>query len=130
MVKLLHNSIIGLTTAGTRVFVQAYQQALSNAKRGGAAQAAGGAAISAIRGKMQVDEAKQILNLEDENDLDETKVEKKFKNMYDLNSPDAGGSFCLQSKIYRAKEALFKDMNVGSNSEEKEDRQMKKKKKK
>ena len=109
--KVIAQLIIGLTTAGTRVFVQAYQQALSNAKRGGAAQAAGGAAISAIRGKMQADEAKQILNLEDVSELDEKKGEK-FKRMYDLNSPDAGGSFYLQSKIYRAKEALFKDMNI------------------
>ena len=67
--------------------MQAYQQALSNAKRGGAAQAAGGAAISAIRGKMQADEAKQILNFEDVSELDEKKVEEKFKRMYDLNSP-------------------------------------------
>ena len=110
--KVIAQMIIGLTTAGTRVFVAAYQQALSNAKRGGAAGAAGGAAINALRGKMQVDEAKQILNLEDVSKLDEKTIEETFKKMYDLNSPDTGGSFYLQSKIYRAKEALFKDMNI------------------
>lgn len=110
--KIIAQIIIGLTSAGTRVFVAAYQQALSNAKRGGAAGAAAGGALNAIRGKMQVGEAKSILNLEDENNIDEKVVEEKFKKMYDINSPDLGGSFYLQSKIFRAKEALFKDLNV------------------
>ena len=110
--KILAQLIIGLTSAGTRVFVAAYQQALSNAKRGGAAGAAAGGAINAMRGKMQVGEAKSILNLEDEDNIDEKIVEERFKKMYDINSPDTGGSFYLQSKIFRAKEALFKDMKI------------------
>ena len=110
--KIIAQIIIGLTSAGTRVFVAAYQQALSNAKRGGAAGAAAGGVVNAIRGKMQAGEAKSILNLEDEDNIDEKIVEERFKKLYDINSPDVGGSFYLQSKIFRAKEALFKDMNI------------------
>ena len=110
--KILAQLIIGLTSAGSRVFVAAYQQALSNAKRGGGTAAAGGAAINAMRGKMQSGEAKEILNLQDLKEIDEIIVEEKFKKMYDLNSPDSGGSFYLQSKIFRAKEALFRDMKL------------------
>jgi mitochondrial import inner membrane translocase subunit TIM16 len=110
--KILAQLIIGLTSAGSRVFVAAYQQALSNAKRGGGTAAAGGAAINAMRGKMQSGEAKEILNLQDLKEIDEIIVEEKFKKMYELNSPDSGGSFYLQSKIFRAKEALFRDMKL------------------
>ena len=110
--KILAQLIIGLTSAGSRVFVAAYQQALSNAKRGGGTAAAGGAAINALRGKMQSGEAKEILNLQDLKEIDEIIVEEKFKKMYELNSPDSGGSFYLQSKIFRAKEALFRDMKL------------------
>ena len=58
---------------------------------------------------MQTDEALKILNIESEN-LSHDVVTTNFKKYYDLNDPSKGGSFYLQSKIYRAKEALENDL--------------------
>ena len=60
---------------------------------------------------MQTDEALKILNIE-KPDLTSLLVETKYKKFYELNDPSKGGSFYLQSKIYRAKEALLEDMHA------------------
>ena len=58
---------------------------------------------------MQTDEALKILNIE-KPDLTSLLVETKYKKFYETNDPNKGGSFYLQSKIYRAKEALLEDI--------------------
>jgi mitochondrial import inner membrane translocase subunit TIM16 len=60
---------------------------------------------------MQTDEALKILNIE-KPDLTSVLIETKYKKFFELNDPKKGGSFYLQSKIYRAKEALLEDIRV------------------
>jgi len=76
-----------------------------DAKSGGGAAAA----ASAMRRKMRSDEALKILNIE-RVDLSAALVETHYKKFYDSNDPKKGGSFYLQSKIYRAREALMYDL--------------------
>ena len=51
-------------------------------------------------------EALDILNLEEGDELDLSKVNEQYKKYFETLDPDKGGSFYLQSKVYRAKEAL------------------------
>lgn len=124
--------IIQLTAVGSRVFVSAYQQALNNAKKGGGTASQQMARV-AVRGKMQKEEALQILNMEHLNLGDVSKlannkaeVAEKFKKMYDANDPSKGGSFYLQSKIYRAHEAIIREIDPESLEKEKMEAEMEK----
>lgn len=56
---------------------------------------------------MSLTEAKQILNIEN---LDPIEVEKRFKFLYESNDRNNGGSFYLQSKVFRAKKRLEIEM--------------------
>ena len=62
---------------------------------------------------MHTDEALKILNI-DKEALTSEILELNYKKLYESNDPAKGGSFYLQSKIYRAKEALNSHLN-GSN---------------
>jgi mitochondrial import inner membrane translocase subunit TIM16 len=124
--KFIAQMIIQLTAVGSRVFVSAYQQALNNAKKGGGTAQQQMARV-AVRGKMAKEEALQILNMEHLNLGDVSKlsnnkkeVAEKFKKMYDANDPSKGGSFYLQSKIYRAHEAIIREIDPESLAKEKE----------
>lgn len=61
---------------------------------------------------MTTQEACQILNVKEPNptpeDLEE--VRSRFKKLFDVNDPEKGGSFYLQSKILRARERLEADL--------------------
>lgn len=59
--------------------------------------------------RMTVDEAKLILNLKKEvpmEELDPKEVYGIYKRLFTTNDPATGGSFYLQSKVYRAREAI------------------------
>lgn len=56
-----------------------------------------------------LEEAQQILNI---SKLDATEAQEKFEHLFNMNDKLKGGSFYLQSKVYRAKERIdqeFKD---------------------
>jgi len=84
---------------------------------GGAAAAPINAALRARQGKMQTGEALDILNIP-KADLNQESVDKMFDKFYKLNDPAKGGSFYLQSKFFRAKEALEYEMNPNREAEE------------
>jgi len=95
----------------TRAFVAAYQQALMNAKSGK------GPTVSkaASRGtRMAVEEALQILNVKrsDVNAQNAGKLREVYQKMFTANDPKGGGSFYLQSKVYRAREVLEEEFNI------------------
>lgn len=102
--RIIAQMIVQGVTLFGRVFISAYQQALHNAKAGG------GAAAVVRKLKMTPDEALKILNIE-RSGLNKEILESNYKKYYDLNDPGKGGSFYLQSKIYRAKEALDRELN-------------------
>ena len=76
---------------------------------------------------MQTSEAMEVLNIQ-KLDLSNEVVLERFKKMYDLNDPIKGGSFYLQSKIFRAKEALEHELNPDAEEEDENDEESKAKK--
>lgn len=56
---------------------------------------------------MSLEEAKQILNLDN---LDPTLVKKNYDHLFEVNDKSKGGSFYLQSKVYRAKERIDQEL--------------------
>jgi len=106
--RVIAQLVVNATSIFTRAFVTAYQQAVRNAKAGGGA-AASGAAARSIKLKMQTDEALKILDIE-KVDLNRTILEERYKRLFETNDPAKGGSFYIQSKIFRSKEALDKEL--------------------
>lgn len=93
-----------------RAFVEAYRQAQASAKYAKAAQngqVTGGSATLAGRGGLTVDEAYKILNVKPAAEGPSMEsVAERYKILFERNDPKKGGSFYLQSKIYRARERL------------------------
>lgn len=56
---------------------------------------------------MTIEEAKQILNVEN---LNPEEIEKSYKHLFDVNDKAKGGSFYIQSKVVRAKERLDQEV--------------------
>ncbi|KAJ3259818.1 mitochondrial import inner membrane translocase subunit TIM16 [Boothiomyces macroporosus] len=52
---------------------------------------------------MELDEAKKILDVER---LEMEEIKKKYEKLFEVNDPKNGGSFYLQSKVFRAKERI------------------------
>ena len=103
--KILAQVIIQGMSVFTKAFAQALQQGRANARAGGSA-----AATQAVRrgNHMGTEEAFQVLNVKRSDfTLQSTEeILKIYNRMFDANDPQKGGSFYLQSKVYRAKEAL------------------------
>ena len=57
-----------------------------------------------------VEEARKILGVVESTGLKQ--IDEKFEKMFNANDPANGGTFYIQSKIVRAKEAIHADMNV------------------
>ena len=75
---------------------------------------------------MTLEEAKQILNLTDEDFLgSNTSKEKLLKNydhLFSVNERTKEGSFYLQSKVFRAKERLDQEIQLENNFQGEENR--------
>ncbi len=56
---------------------------------------------------MTLEEAKEILNVDK---LEPELVQKNYDHLFKVNDKTKGGSFYLQSKVYRAKERLDQEM--------------------
>jgi import inner membrane translocase subunit TIM16 len=59
-------------------------------------------------------EAKQILNISDAELNDTEKITTHYEHLFNLNDKTKGGSFYLQSKIYRAKERFDQELKISS----------------
>jgi len=92
-----------------RAIPAAYGAALANARKSGADKAAEEAARNgaSFLGKARIsrDEALNVLNLT-EGEATAEAVQKQYDRYFEANKVEKGGSFYLQSKIYRAKELL------------------------
>mmetsp|Transcript_11688 Transcript_11688/g.47209 ORF Transcript_11688/g.47209 Transcript_11688/m.47209 type:complete len:120 (+) Transcript_11688:105-464(+) len=95
--------IIQLAIPFVRAFGAAYQQALSNARRDGANAAR--ESLKKAKG-MTTTEATQILNLTESEATNLKTVEESYRRIFEANDPKNGGSFYLQSKVYRAHQVL------------------------
>nr|ACO10732.1 Mitochondrial import inner membrane translocase subunit Tim16 [Caligus rogercresseyi] len=63
-----------------------------------------------LRLGMSLDEAKQILNIEDFQDQES--LQKNFQHLFDVNDRSKGGSFYIQSKVVRAKERVDQEIQL------------------
>ncbi|KAL6937987.1 hypothetical protein ACO0RG_004514 [Hanseniaspora osmophila] len=92
-----------------KAFSEAYKQTAAQSAKGAASGAKAGGAAKEIGG-ITVSESCQILNLQkaDINNLD--KINKQYEYLFNVNDVEKGGSFYLQSKIYRAAERLKHDI--------------------
>ncbi|KAL3656266.1 hypothetical protein V7S43_018913 [Phytophthora oleae] len=89
----------------SKAFVQAYQQAVHNARSGNAGAMAAKTVVR--KNQMSKQQAREILNFPTSGPaLSSEEIQKQFTRYFEANDPAKGGSFYLQSKIFRAKEAL------------------------
>ena len=107
--RVLANIIV----QGTAVFGKAFMQAYANAASQAGKQAAEGAQAVIKRGQMTREEAIEILGTTADL-LKETpdQVQEQYERFFHANDPANGGSFYLQSKIFRAKEFLDEEERV------------------
>ena len=63
---------------------------------------------------MTVEEAMKILNIEDIHDAE--KLQASYERLFEMNEKTKGGSFYLQSKVYRAKERIDDELKSASSS--------------
>lgn len=107
-VRIIVNIVVTGVSVFSRAFVAAYHQALQNAKAGGAQ-----AAKSASRSGIATDEALKILEVQKSDLLtNPVRIQQQFEKYLEQNDPAKGGSFYLQSKVFRAKEALDREMEA------------------
>ncbi|KAJ8614040.1 hypothetical protein CTAYLR_005826 [Chrysophaeum taylorii] len=96
--------VVQMTIPVVRAIAVAWQQALTNARRESA-----NATREALKKHMSKSEATAILNLTEAEAKEAAAVEKNFKRYFEANDPTAGGSFYLQSKVYRARQCLTEE---------------------
>jgi import inner membrane translocase subunit TIM16 len=106
--RILAQALVVGFNVVSKAFVQAYQQAAANPN---AAKEAANKAQSVVRKHMATDEALKVLNLEE---LPRTSAEltERYLKYFNANDPKKGGSFYLQSKFFRAREAVEKEMRA------------------
>jgi len=127
---MAHNivrAIVQAAIAGSQVVGRAFVSAVRkeyNASAQAAQRAGGGkkgtqsAASSSLFG-MSIDEAKQILNVDNIRNAEE--VLKSYEHLMKVNEKASGGSFYLQSKVYRAKERIDSEVELDKTKTEKTD---------
>lgn len=110
--RIVGKVVVAGAGAVSRAVVQAYRQAVYNAKAsraaGKSASAAVGAVLKTSRSGIPVDDARKILNVKE--DATEDEVIERFEKLFDNNSKENGGSFYIQSKVFRAHESLLEDI--------------------
>ena len=120
--KVIAQGILLGVSILARALPAAYASALANARKTGAEKAAEEAARKGAsflgKARMSRDEALQVLNLS-EGEATVEAVQKQYDRYFEANKVENGGSFYLQSKVYRAKELL--DEYVAEKNKEQQD---------
>ncbi|KAE8349128.1 Pam16-domain-containing protein [Aspergillus coremiiformis] len=106
---MAHRLVSQVVVTGARVFGRAFAEAYKQASAAGKYQAVKGKGGNGFSSSgLTLDEACKILNVKppqgSETNLEQ--VLERFKKLFDLNDPQKGGSFYLQSKILRARERI------------------------
>jgi import inner membrane translocase subunit TIM16 len=112
--RIIAQSVVAGIAIIARTLPAAYAAALENARKSGttANEASGtdplkkGASFLG-KARMSKDEAYMVLNLtEEEVSKDVTSIQRQYDRYFAANAVENGGSFYVQSKVYRAKELL------------------------
>ena len=110
--KILAQGVVAGIAILARALPAAYAAALQNARKSGADKAATEAAKkgASFLGKARItkNEALMVVNLTENETapLTAEPIQKQYDRYFEANKVEKGGSFYLQSKIYRAKELL------------------------
>jgi len=120
--KILAQGVLMGVTILARAIPAAYGAALQNAKKGGVDAAKAGEGFMS-RNKMAVDEALMVLNIEKNEAVTAELVQQQYDKYFEANAVEKGGSFYLQSKIYRAKEQLDEFVKEQQREKQKETKQ-------
>ncbi|ODV86519.1 hypothetical protein CANARDRAFT_185101, partial [[Candida] arabinofermentans NRRL YB-2248] len=110
---MAHRLVVQVVFTGAKVFGRAFTEAYRQAAAATTAQQATGqkgkpAAAESSRsrdGSITLDEACNILDLE-RSGLSLDKAQSKYDYLFDINSKEKGGSFYVQSKVFRALERI------------------------
>ncbi|KAJ5683085.1 mitochondrial import inner membrane translocase subunit TIM16 [Penicillium macrosclerotiorum] len=103
---MAHRIVSQVLVTGARVFgrafTEAYKQAQATGKHSAAKKGTG------FSSGLTLDEACKILNVKPPvaGEANIEHVMERFKKLFDINDPQKGGSFYLQSKILRARERI------------------------
>ena len=131
--KILAQGVVAGIAILARALPAAYAAALQNARKSGADKAATEAAKkgASFLGKARItkDEALMVLNLTENGTapLTAEAIQKQYDRYFEANKVEKGGSFYLQSKIYRAKELLDEYVKEKNAEQMKEDEGQQKK---
>jgi len=114
---MAHRIITQVVITGARVlgraFTEAYKQASasSNYQRAQSRINPGAANTFSAHG-LTLEEACRILNVKppQAGKTDMEQVMERFKRLFDVNEPQKGGSFYLQSKVLRARERIEQEV--------------------
>ncbi|KAF3051038.1 mitochondrial import inner membrane translocase subunit TIM16 [Didymella keratinophila] len=111
---MAHRIITQVVFSGARIIGRAvsesYRQAAASQKYAAANAGSGGGAFASSN--ITMDEACKILNVGPGKmgTIEAEQVTERFKRLFDLNDPQKGGSFYLQSKILRARERIEREL--------------------
>lgn len=115
---MAHRLLAQVVVTGARVFgrafTEAYKEAAAATTAQQAQQASGKGAKQASSaasrdGDLTLDEACKILDV-DLSGLTLDKAQKKYDYLFDINSKENGGSFYVQSKVYRSMERIKNEL--------------------
>ncbi|ODV93945.1 hypothetical protein PACTADRAFT_72055 [Pachysolen tannophilus NRRL Y-2460] len=107
---MAHRLVVQVILTGAKVFgrafTEAYRQAAATTTKASASQA-----TKVADNQITLDEASKILDV-DTKGLSRDIVDKKYDYLFNINSKENGGSFYLQSKVYRAAERLKAELQA------------------
>merc|ERR1712198_299808 len=125
LARMAGKSLIQLIITGAQIVGKAFGQAVrqeirmsQEAAKASATRNAEASAAENLRLGMTLDEAKQILNLTDDDLFGKTdRLQKNYDHLFDVNEKTKGGSFYLQSKVVRAKERIDQENVLAANKQ-------------
>ncbi|KAG7926817.1 hypothetical protein KL925_003102 [Ogataea polymorpha] len=109
---MAHRLLVQVVFTGARVFGRAFTEAYRQAAAATTAQQAQGAAKQTTRARdtdISLDEACKILDVQPSG-LTLDAAQKKYDYLFDVNSKEKGGSFYVQSKVFRAMERIKNEL--------------------
>ncbi|XP_058821829.1 mitochondrial import inner membrane translocase subunit Tim16 [Topomyia yanbarensis] len=109
--------IAQIVVLGTQIVGRAFARALKQeiaasqeaAKRAGGGKQGQSRVAANLRTGMTLEEAQQILNL---TKLEPEEIQKNYEHLFQVNDKAKGGSFYLQSKVFRAKERIDQELKA------------------
>lgn len=104
---VLGTQIVGRAFA--RALKQEYAASQEAAKRAGGGKEGQSRVAANLKTGMTLEEAQQILNV---SKLDPEHIQKNYEHLFNVNDKSKGGSFYLQSKVFRAKERIDQELKA------------------